>query len=54
MLTDPIRTACAARLPREIAAAVDCDVPGAEGDCDLLKLRPDFVLYARHGFDREK
>jgi hypothetical protein len=24
-------------------------VPGAEGDCDLLKLRPDFVLHARHG-----
>jgi hypothetical protein len=24
---------------------------GAEGDYDLLKLRPDFVLHARHGAD---
>ena len=39
------------RLPHDIAAAIDRNLPGAEGDCDLLKLRPDFVLHAGYGVD---
>ena len=37
------------RLPHEAARADSRHLPGAEGDCQLFKLRPDSLLLAGHG-----